>query len=188
MNWDCPLITHNMKKCSGVWNVWRAGHLLTWGCGGQGWSGGDKSPQLSSLKLLSVQVIIEVNDCALNLMGESQEEDRKKIAEMVLKQMEEQCVPVHTNGVAESELNSAAENPVERSGEGEKKVKSLPGPVQRGPQRRISSSQGGTPPLLQCANINLTHSCWLHWPSVHSKWTSCLFLITFHADSYDSTG
>ena len=106
-----------------------------------------------------MQVIIEVNDCALNLMGESQEEDRKKIAEMVLKQMEEQCVPAHTNGVVESEFNSAAENPVERSGEGDKKVKSLPGPVQRGPQRRISSSQGGTPPLLQCANINLTHSC-----------------------------
>jgi len=90
------------------------------------------------------EVIIEVNDCALNLMGESQEEDRRKIAEMVLKQMEEQCVPVHTNGVAESELNSAAENPVERSGEGEKKVKSLPGPVQRGPQRRISSSQASS--------------------------------------------
>ena len=89
---------------------------------------------------VSAQVIIEVNDCALNLMGESQEEDRRKIAEMVLKQMEEQCLPNHTNGVVESELNSDAENPVE----GDKKVKSLPGPVQRGPQRRISSSQGGT--------------------------------------------
>ena len=30
-------------------------------------------------------MIIEVNDCALNLMGESQEEDRRQIAEMVLK-------------------------------------------------------------------------------------------------------
>ena len=101
---------------------------------------------------MSVQVIIEVNDCALNLMGESQEEDRRKIAEMVLKQMEEQCLPAHTNGVVESELNSDAENPVE----GDKKVKSLPGPVQRGPQRRISSSQGGTSPLSSNEPISIS--------------------------------
>jgi hypothetical protein len=95
------------------------------------------------------EVIIEVNDCALNLMGESQEEDRKQIAEMGLKQMEVQCVPAtHTNGVVES--NSAAKNLHEKSSERvderdlksqEVKEKSLPGPIQRGPQRRISSSQ-----------------------------------------------
>ncbi len=32
--------------------------------------------------------IIEVNDSATTLMGESQEEDRKQIAEVVIKQME----------------------------------------------------------------------------------------------------
>ena len=34
------------------------------------------------------EYIIEVNDCATTLMGESQEEDRKNIAELVLKEME----------------------------------------------------------------------------------------------------
>ena len=104
-----------------------------------------------------------MNDCALNLMGESQEEDRKQIAEMVLKQMEVQCVPAtHTNGVVES--NSAAKNLHEKSSERvderdlksqEVKEKSLPGPIQRGPQRRISSSQGRT---NLSTNINFTHS------------------------------
>ena len=34
------------------------------------------------------EYIIEVNDCATTLMGESQEDDRKNIAELVLKEME----------------------------------------------------------------------------------------------------
>ena len=34
------------------------------------------------------EYIIEVNDSATTLMGESQEEDRKNIAELVVKQME----------------------------------------------------------------------------------------------------
>jgi len=94
------------------------------------------------------EVIIEVNDCALNLMGESQEEDRRQIAEMVMKQMEEQCVPAtHTNGLVES--TSASKNLLEKSTERdlkseERKEKSLPGPIQRGPQRRISSSQASS--------------------------------------------
>ena len=104
-------------------------------------------------------------------MGESQEEDRRQIAEMVLKQMEVQCVPAaHTNGVAES--TSAAKNQLEKSSERdeeskEKKGKSLPGPIQRGPQRRTNSSQGR-----------------IHIP------TNFKFLITLNAvaDSYDSTG
>lgn len=37
------------------------------------------------------EVIIEVNDCALGLMGESQEDDRRNIAEMVLTKMESSC-------------------------------------------------------------------------------------------------
>ena len=32
--------------------------------------------------------IIEVNDCAMNLMGETAQEDRNMIAELVIKQME----------------------------------------------------------------------------------------------------
>ena len=34
------------------------------------------------------EYLIEVNDSATTLMGESQEEDRKNIAELVLKEME----------------------------------------------------------------------------------------------------
>jgi len=37
------------------------------------------------------EYIIEVNDCAMGLLGESQEEDRRNIAEVVLKEMELQC-------------------------------------------------------------------------------------------------
>jgi len=37
------------------------------------------------------EVIIEVNDCALGLMGESQEEDRRLIADLVLQEMESRC-------------------------------------------------------------------------------------------------
>jgi len=37
--------------------------------------------------------IIEVNDCAMNLMGETALEDRNMIAELVIKQMETVCVP-----------------------------------------------------------------------------------------------
>ena len=31
------------------------------------------------------EVIIEVNDCAMGLLGESQEEDRRNIAEVIVK-------------------------------------------------------------------------------------------------------
>ena len=34
------------------------------------------------------EYIIEVNDCATTLLGESQEEDRKNIADLVISQME----------------------------------------------------------------------------------------------------
>ena len=39
------------------------------------------------------EFIIEVNDCAMGLLGESQEEDRKNIAEAVLAAMETECSP-----------------------------------------------------------------------------------------------
>merc|ERR1719365_244043 len=73
-------------------------------------------------------------------MGESQEDDRKQIAEMVLNKMGVQCVQpmvAHTNGLVES--TAAAEKSSDRREE--RKEKSLPGPVQRGPRRRISGSQ-----------------------------------------------
>ena len=34
------------------------------------------------------EYIIEVNDCAMGLLGESQEDDRRNIAEVVIKEME----------------------------------------------------------------------------------------------------
>jgi len=37
------------------------------------------------------EYIIEVNDCAMGLLGDSQEEDKRKIAEMVIKEMEVKC-------------------------------------------------------------------------------------------------
>ena len=41
------------------------------------------------------EFIIEVNDCAMGLLGESQEDDRRNIAEVVIKEMEVEtfCVP-----------------------------------------------------------------------------------------------
>ena len=39
------------------------------------------------------EFIIEVNDCAMGLLGESQEEDRRHIAEVVLEEMEGWCCP-----------------------------------------------------------------------------------------------
>jgi len=37
------------------------------------------------------EYIIEINDCAMGLMGDGQDEDRKLIAEIVIKEMEEKC-------------------------------------------------------------------------------------------------
>ena len=37
------------------------------------------------------EFIIEANDCAMGLLGESQEEDRKKIAEVVMEKMSGWC-------------------------------------------------------------------------------------------------
>ena len=48
------------------------------------------------------EYIIEVNDCATTLLGESQEDDRKHIAELVLKTME--VLIVETENVSDSDL------------------------------------------------------------------------------------
>ena len=108
------------------------------------------------------QVIIEVNDCALSLMGESQEEDRRHLAEMVLAKMEERCGlgEEHTNGVAEpveAEEEAAGEKVAESMGGGSTvppgpvaagrrvgRAKLPPGPIQRGPPDRTRQPSQGT--------------------------------------------
>lgn len=94
------------------------------------------------------EVIIEVNDCALALMGDSQEEDRKRIAELTFAHMEESCtlLQVEANGHTEDgkENGVAAEGRqvVEKTGEAGllEMVKLPPGPVQRGPQERVRNA------------------------------------------------
>merc|ERR1712079_407951 len=54
------------------------------------------------------EYVIEINDCAMGLMGDGQDEDRKLIAELVIKEMEAKCkVPV-----AEKTAEKAATQPV----------------------------------------------------------------------------
>ena len=69
------------------------------------------------------EVIIEVNDCAMGLLGESQEEDRKHIAEVVLEEMEAWCCPPQetsgsdtTEKVADSESDRKAVSVSRRGG------------------------------------------------------------------------
>ena len=69
------------------------------------------------------EVIIEVNDCAMGLLGESQEEDRKHIAEVVMEEMEGWCCPPpETSGsdttekVADSESDRKAVSVSRRGG------------------------------------------------------------------------
>jgi len=56
------------------------------------------------------EFIIEVNDCAMGLLGESQEEDRKNIAEAVLAAMETECSP--PSAPAPAPLRSTAQENV----------------------------------------------------------------------------
>lgn len=51
--------------------------------------------------------IIEVNDCAMKLLGDTAEEDRQLIAQMVMQRMEEICKPVDSNGVKKSDTINA---------------------------------------------------------------------------------
>ena len=48
------------------------------------------------------EFIIEVNDCAMGLLGESQEEDRKHIAEVVMEEMEGWCCPPQETSSSDS--------------------------------------------------------------------------------------
>ena len=58
------------------------------------------------------EFIIEVNDCAMGLLGESQEEDRKNIAEAVLAAMETECSPPSAPAPAPAPLRSTAQENV----------------------------------------------------------------------------
>ena len=49
------------------------------------------------------EFIIEVNDCAMGLLGESQEEDRRHIAEVVLEEMEGWCCPPQETSTSTSD-------------------------------------------------------------------------------------
>lgn len=108
-------------------------------------------------------MIIEVNDCALSLMGDSQEEDRRHMAEMVLAKMEERCglAEEHTNGVAEPGEEAEKQAAVERkvlekmvvnakvppgpvsADSRAVKTKLPPGPIQRGPPDRTRNPSLG---------------------------------------------
>ena len=119
-------------------------------------------------------MIIEVNDCALNLMGESQEEDRRQIAEMVLKVALRMALMALMAlmilmilmifmvliliVLKEMEArclpvhtnghigDSETSSAGESASKEKKERKNLPGPVQRGPG--VSSYQGGIKPLF----------------------------------------
>jgi len=65
------------------------------------------------------EFIIEVNDCAMGLLGETQEEDKKIIAEMVLKEMEIKCkVPGKMEMVEVGQEMSAVDREMVDSGIG----------------------------------------------------------------------
>ncbi|KAE8741456.1 hypothetical protein FOCC_FOCC012999 [Frankliniella occidentalis] len=54
------------------------------------------------------EFIIEVNDSALSLMGDSQEEDRRQIAELVAARMQQHCRPVSmTKATSRSSVSSS---------------------------------------------------------------------------------
>lgn len=50
--------------------------------------------------------IIEVNDSALTLMGDSQEEDRRHIAELVTHRMQNMCRPAISKATSKSSVTS----------------------------------------------------------------------------------
>ena len=55
------------------------------------------------------EYIIEVNDCATSLLGESQEDDRKNIADLVLKTMEvRKCLDILVLQVSYLEINPSS--------------------------------------------------------------------------------
>ena len=63
------------------------------------------------------EVIIEVNDCAMGLLGESQEEDRRHIAEVVLEEMEGWCCPpqeTSSSDITEKVVEKVADSEPER--------------------------------------------------------------------------
>jgi len=74
------------------------------------------------------EYIIEVNDCAMGLLGEGQDEDRRLIADLVISQMETHCKPPIAV-VAPAEPASSA---VEAEGDGGPPAKPPPPPSDAG--------------------------------------------------------
>ena len=59
------------------------------------------------------EIIMELNDCALPLLGDSQEEDRRLIAELVLVKMQGQCKPsgIMSNATSRQSLSRPVSPP-----------------------------------------------------------------------------
>merc|ERR1719259_618785 len=75
------------------------------------------------------EYIIEINDCAMGLMGDGQDEDRKLIAEIVVKDMEEKCkipeekpTPAPSETANESRPQSVQSNISAENGTNDEKV------------------------------------------------------------------
>jgi len=82
------------------------------------------------------EYIIEVNDCAMGLLGESQEEDRRNIAEVVIKEMELQCKPPAPSSVKPAPLVSDAGSRPGSSLSGTDSVKGRKGVAETGSLRK----------------------------------------------------
>ena len=81
------------------------------------------------------EVIIEVNDCAMGLLGESQEEDRRHIAEVVLEEMEGWCCPPQEASSSDTVEKVADPEPEKKT------VSRRPGSDSEGEGGRVRSEQ-----------------------------------------------
>ncbi|CAG5040232.1 unnamed protein product [Parnassius apollo] len=100
--------------------------------------------------------IIELNDSATSFMGDSQEEDRRYLAELVLQRMQSVCRPGITKTVSRSSVSgSGAASPEERSvsppppplarRDSQASQSSTVSSVSAAPSTASSSAQGATP-------------------------------------------
>lgn len=98
------------------------------------------------------EYIIEVNDSAMTLLGESQEEDRRNIAELVITRMQQCLQPVQTlrttslhygmNGAKQEQANPPARPPQPlQPGQPQPQVQGQPRPQQGQPLPRQQSQQ-----------------------------------------------
>jgi len=90
------------------------------------------------------EFIIEVNDCSMRLIGESQEEDRRNISDLVIKQMETECQPPKSDPAITSRPESAMSGTSE-SGKGKPDNKTASGePDGGGRVRHVSKTQSNS--------------------------------------------